>query len=151
MIFLVILLTIGINVSRDRSNANSNISRSSILLVDDDADISKLLEESLLRSGFKVSAFTDPIMALQDFKVNCKTCSLVLSDVRMPGMNGYELAKQAKQIDRDAKVVLMTAFEINEKEFQNLLPDIKIDGFIQKPFTLEKINELVKGIITRAN
>ncbi|HJT49468.1 MAG TPA: response regulator [Nitrososphaeraceae archaeon] len=138
-------------MSKDRSNANSNISRSSILLVDDDADISKLLEESLLRSGFKVSAFTDPIMALQDFKVNCKTCGLVLSDVRMPGMNGYELAKQAKQIDRDAKVVLMTAFEINEKEFQNLLPDIKIDGFIQKPFTLEKINELVKGIITRAN
>ena len=124
----------------------ANISRSSILLIDDDIDISKLVEESLLRSRFKVSAFTDPIMALEDFKVNCKTCSLILSDIRMPGMNGYEFVKKAKEIDKQVKVVLMTAFEIQDKEFHNLLPDIKVDGFLQKPFQMQQLNELIDKI-----
>ena len=124
----------------------ANISRSSILLLDDDIDISKLVEESLLRSRFKVSAFTDPIMALEDFKVNCKTCSLILSDIRMPGMNGYEFVKKAKEIDKQVKVVLMTAFEIQDKEFHNLLPDIKVDGFLQKPFQMQQLNELIDKI-----
>ena len=126
-----------------------NGSRNSILVVDDDPDISAIVEQSLLRRGFKVSTFTDSTMALEDFKVNCNDCGLILSDIRMPGINGYELVKQAKQIDKDAKVVLMTAFEIQDKEFHNLLPDIKVDAFIQKPFTPENLNEIVERIIMR--
>lgn len=57
-----------------------------------------LIKESLKRNRPKVSAFIDPAMALEDFKRNCKSCGLILSDIRMPGMNGYELVKQAKQI-----------------------------------------------------
>jgi DNA-binding NtrC family response regulator len=117
--------------------------RNSILVVDDDPDISTLIKQSLTKNGFKVSAFTDPIMALEDFKINCR---IILSDIRMPGMNGYELVKQAKQIDKDAKVVLMSAFEIQEKEFHNLLPDIKVDGFLQKPFHIQQLNEAVEKI-----
>src|SRR5919199_2458250 len=98
-----------------------------VLAVDDDPNIVTLIEQSLHRDGFKVSIFTDPAMALEDFKVNCKNCSLILSDIRMPGMNGYELIKKAKEIDKQVKTVLMSAFEINEKEFHNLLPDIKVD------------------------
>jgi len=124
----------------------NNDNRNSILVVDDDPDISTLIKQSLTKNGFKVSAFTDPIMALEDFKINCKTCRIILSDIRMPGMNGYELVKQAKQIDKDAKVVLMSAFEIQEKEFHNLLPDIKVDGFLQKPFHIQQLNEVVEKI-----
>jgi DNA-binding NtrC family response regulator len=124
----------------------NNDNRNSILVVDDDPDISTLIKQSLTKNGFKVSAFTDPIMALEDFKINCKTCRIILSDIRMPGMNGYELVKQAKQIDKDAKVVLMSAFEIQEKEFHNLLPDIKVDGFLQKPFHIQQLNKLVEKI-----
>jgi two-component SAPR family response regulator len=75
-------------------------------------------------NGQKVSAFTDPVMALEYFKVNCNTCSLILSDIRMPGMNGYELIKKAKEIHKQVNVILMSAFEINERDFHNLLPDI---------------------------
>jgi two-component SAPR family response regulator len=64
----------------------------------------------------------------------------------MPGMNGYELVKQAKQIDKDAKVVLMSAFEIQEKEFHNLLRDINVDGFLQKAFHIQQLNKLVEKI-----
>jgi DNA-binding NtrC family response regulator len=132
-------------LERNLSDTNDN-NRSSILVVDDDPGIPTLIKQSLTKNGFKVSAFTDPIMALEDFKINCKTCGVILSDIRMPGMNGYELVKQAKQIDKDAKVVLMSAFEIQEKEFHNLLPDIKVDGFLQKPFSIQHLNDAVEKI-----
>jgi DNA-binding NtrC family response regulator len=107
-----------------------------ILAVDDDSDIVALIEQALHRHGFKVSAFSDPVMALEDFKVNCKDCSLILSDIRMPGMNGYKFVKKTKEIDKQIKVILMTAFEIEDKEFHNLLPDIKVDAFLQSHFPL---------------
>ena len=72
---------------------------------------------------------------------------MILSDIRMPGINGYELIKKAKEIDKQVNVVLMTAFEINDKEFHNLLPDIKVDAFLQKPFSIQQLNDLVGKII----
>ena len=134
------------NISFTKEN-----NRNSILVVDDDPDISTLIKQSLTKNGFKVSAFTDPIMALEDFKINCKTCSVILSDIRMPGMNGYELVKQAKQIDKDAKVVLMSSFEIKDKEFHNLLPDVKVDAFLQKPFHIQQLEEITQKIRTKTD
>jgi DNA-binding NtrC family response regulator len=117
-----------------------------ILAVDDDPDIVKLIEQALHRQGLKLSAFTDPVMALEDFKVNCKDCTMILSDIRMPAMNGYELIRKTKEIDKQVKVVLMSAFEIQDKEFHNLLPDIKVDAFLQKPFSIQQLNNVVEKI-----
>jgi len=133
-----------VTLSSGLSKTNGSTSRSSILLIDYDADVSKLVEESLLRSGFKVSAFTDAILALKDYKVNCKTCSLILSDIRMPGMDGYEFVKKAKEIDNQAKIVLMTAFDIHDRESHDLLSDIKVDGFLRKPFSTQHLNDVIK-------
>ena len=69
---------------------NSN-SKKSVLVVDDEPDIVNLINESLQKNGQKVSVFTDPAMALEDFRANCKTCSLILSDIRMPGINAMNL------------------------------------------------------------
>jgi len=130
------------------SNCNEfkNSNNKSILVVDDEHDIVNLIKQALQRNGLKVSPFTDPAMALEDFKVNCKTCNLILSDIRMPGINGYEFVKKAKEIDKQVKVVLMSAFEINDKEFRNLLPDIKVDGFLQKPFSIQQLEEVIEKI-----
>ena len=117
---------------------NSNNNNKSVLVVDDEYDIVNLIKQSLQIKGLKVSLFTDPVMALEDFKANCKTCSLILSDIRMPGINGYEFVKKAKEIDEQVKVVLMSAFEINDKEFHNILPDIKVDAFLRKPFSIQR-------------
>ena len=119
-----------------------------ILAVDDDSDIVRLIEHALNRQGFKVCAFVDPIVALEYFNINRKDCILILSDIRMPGMNGYEFVKKAKEIDKQVKIVLMSAFEINEKEFHNLLPDIKVDAFLQKPFHIQQLNDAI-GKISR--
>jgi DNA-binding NtrC family response regulator len=117
-----------------------------ILAVDDDSDIAVMVRQALQLNGFKVSAFTDPAMALEDFRRNWKDCGVILSDIRMPKMNGYELIRKAKEIDKHVKVVLMSAFEINDGESHNLLPDIRVDAFLQKPFSIQQLNYAIQKI-----
>jgi DNA-binding NtrC family response regulator len=117
-----------------------------ILAVYDDSDIVSMVEQALQIHGFKVSAFTDPAMALEHFKVNCKDYTMILSDIRMPGINGYEFVRKAKEIHKQVKIVLMSAFEIKDREFHNILPDIKVDAFLQKPFHIQQLNEVVEKI-----
>jgi DNA-binding NtrC family response regulator len=120
-----------------------------ILALDDDSDIVTLIKQALQIHGFKVSAFTDPLEALENFKANCKDYSIVISDIRMPTMNGYEFIKKVKEIDKEVKVILMTAFEINDKEFHNVLPSVKIDGFLQKPFSLKQLSHMINTQIDK--
>jgi two-component SAPR family response regulator len=74
---------------------------------------------------------------------------MVLSDIRMPGMNGYEFLKQVKNINPQVKVIFMTAFDIDDKEFYNVLPSIKVDAFLQKPFSIQQLNDVIAKISTR--
>jgi two-component SAPR family response regulator len=128
------------------SNLDKSNNDKSILIVDDEHDVANLIKRSLQMNRRKVSVFTDPVMALEDFRVNCKTCSVILSDIRMPGINGYEFIRKVKEIDKQVKVILMSAFEIQEKEFHNVLPDIKVDAFLQKPFSLQRLNDVIEKI-----
>ena len=62
-------------------------------------------------------------------------------------MNGYEFAKKVKETDNQAKIVLMSAFEINDyKELHKMRTDIKIDGLLQKPFSMIKLNDVIEKI-----
>jgi two-component SAPR family response regulator len=61
---------------------------------------------------------------------------MVISDISMSQINGYEFAKQIKRTNPKVKVALMTSFfEMSKNEFSNILPDVTIDAFIAKPFT----------------
>jgi DNA-binding NtrC family response regulator len=122
----------------EQNNKNKHI-----LAVDDDFDIVTLVEQALQRAGFKVSAFTNPRMAIEYLNVNSKDCSMVLSDIRMPGLNGYEFLRQVKNINPQVKVIFMTAFDIDDKEFHNVLPSIKVDAFLQKPFSIQQLNDVI--------
>jgi response regulator RpfG family c-di-GMP phosphodiesterase len=66
----------------------------------------------------------------------------------MPKMNGYEFIKEVKKIKPNIKVFFMTAFEINEQEFSRVLPDMKINEFIQKPVSIESLVESVRNHIS---
>jgi CheY-like chemotaxis protein len=68
----------------------------SILAVDDELDILNLIKQSLDMNGFKVCTFTDALAALEHFKSNSRYYDIVISDIRMPGMNGYEFVKHVK-------------------------------------------------------
>jgi DNA-binding NtrC family response regulator len=124
----------------------TNRSSKSILAIDDEYDIVNLIQESLQRHRFKVSMFTEPSVALEHFISHSKDYDIVISDIRMPGINGYEFVRKVKESNPKVKVILMSAFEINDKEFHNLLPDIKVDAFLQKPFHIQQLNDIVEKI-----
>ena len=117
-----------------------------LLVVDDDHDIASLIKIGLEKIGLSVSSFTDPLLAFEEFSKKPSDYELVISDVRMPSMNGYEFVKQVKKINPKVNVILMTAFEIEDKEFHRILPSIKIDGFLQKPFSISKLNDILNEI-----
>jgi two-component SAPR family response regulator len=120
----------------------------SVLVLDDEFDLSMLVKQILRRDNFKnVFAFTDPMLALEHFKINYKDYSLIISDIRMPIMNGFEFVREARKINPKVKILLMTAFEINDKEFARVLPNPKIDGLIRKPTSAKQILKTVSSIV----
>jgi DNA-binding NtrC family response regulator len=117
-----------------------------LLVIDDDYDIASLIRIGLEKIGLSVSSFTDPLLAFEEFRKKPSDYELVISDVRMPSMNGYEFVKQVKKINPKVSVILMTSFEIEDKEFHRILPSIKVDGFLQKPFSISKLNDIIRKI-----
>ncbi|MDQ3837893.1 MAG: response regulator [Thermoproteota archaeon] len=123
----------------------------SILLVDDERDIIKTVKRWLEADGFRVYGYADPLQALECFQNNYDKIDLVLSDVRMRKMNGYDLVKKIKAIRPETKVVFMTALDTDLLELSNLLPSIKIDGFVSKPGPLDNIVNTIESIfLTRS-
>ena len=80
-----------------------------IMLVDDDQDITFGLRIGLEDNGFKVDAFNDPRLALSNFKPG--SYDILLLDIKMPKMDGFELCQEIKKIDNKVKVCFMTAFD----------------------------------------
>jgi CheY-like chemotaxis protein len=119
--------------------------RHSILLVDDEQDIVNSVRRWLEADGFNVYGFADPVQALEYFQNNSNNVDLVLSDIRMRKLNGYELVKKIKAIRPQTKVVFMTALEFNE-ELSKTLPSIKIDGFLLKTGSLENLVNAIKSV-----
>ena len=119
-----------------------------ILVLDDDFDIVSLIKILLQKSHFNVFAFTDPFLALEHFELNSKDYGLVLSDVRMPGMPGFEFVRKVRKIEPNVKILLMSAFEISDLEFSRALPsDTKIDGFVQKPVSPKELVRVIEDIV----
>lgn len=113
---------------------NSNNNRS-ILVLDDELNITTIAKQSLQGLGFRVSAFTDPLIALEYFKLNFNICcGMVISAIRIRGKKGQEFAKKIKGIKSEGKMTLMSAFEINDIEFSSVLPDVKVMPSIKSHF-----------------
>ena len=124
---------------------------SRLLIVDDEYDIVQVLKLGLQQNGFLVEGFTNPQEALQSFKSNAESYSLLLSDIRMPGLSGMQLARKVKETNPDVKVVLMTAFEIRDSEFSKVFPSTQVDGFIQKPVRIRELTDKIVSIIGQSN
>ena len=88
----------------------SNDRNTRILLVDDEYDISLTFKIGLEESGFVVDSFNDSLLALKSFKAGIY--DLLLLDIKMPKMDGFELCRQLKKIDSKVKVCFITAFDI---------------------------------------
>ena len=119
-------------------------------IVDDEDDIVNLFRDALgTINGITVFTFTDPVMALEHFKLNKENYALVISDLRMPGITGTELIKELKKLNRFIRTILMTAFTINDNLFQEFAKKELINGFLQKPIHLDGLRaEVVNQLHT---
>jgi two-component system response regulator ChvI len=114
--------------------------------VDDDPDIANLYKLSLESDGFIVSSFNDPLSVLSNYKAGAY--DLLLFDIRMPHMNGFELYQKIRLADKHAKVCFISAFEEFHTEFKESFPDLKeADCFIRKPIELESLTKKVKSLL----
>jgi class 3 adenylate cyclase/ActR/RegA family two-component response regulator len=104
-----------------------------IMLVDDDPSISFLFTQYLKSAGMIVDSFIDPEKALTHFiKSNYRHYDLVITDIRMSHLNGFELYQQIKTIDPTVRIMFVSALDIAQ-EITTLLPDVKVNQFIIKP------------------
>ena len=112
-----------------------------IAIIDDEADLVDLFQEILESDGFKVCTFIDPIQAYNHIQKNPNDYDLILSDYRMPVMNGNELCTKLMRINPEFKVILMSAYE-------NIEDDISNFKFMRKPTTIANLLQIVKNTIT---
>ena len=104
-----------------------------IMLIDDDPSISFLFTEYLKSAGMVVESFTDPEKALTHFvESEYRHYDLVITDIRMSNLNGFEIYQQLKSLDPNLRVLFVTALDIAQ-EITTLLPEVKLSQFIIKP------------------
>ena len=117
-----------------------------VAIVDDEKDIIVLFRDALQRiKGISIFAFTNPLMALEHFTINKEQYVLVISDLRMPSLNGLELVKKIKDLNPLSRTILMTAFEIDDKLFQEYSKKEIINAFLQKPIRLDDLFVVVNN------
>ncbi len=123
-------------------------SKSNILVIDDNTDITNIIKISLEKDGHVVDTFNDPFLALKYFKSDSNKSEMVISDDRMPGMSGLELVARIKRINPEVKVIFMTAFEINNINVELEKFDYEIAEIFQKPIFMRNLRKMVKELLT---
>jgi two-component system response regulator ChvI len=126
---------------------NKNNTNKKILFVDDEPDIIYSIKRVLEANGFVVDSYTDPILALSNFKP--RLYDLLILDIKMPKISGLDLYQKMKEIDSNVKICFLTASELFYEEYRRLdaYPSLDKAYFIQKPFRSEdliyKLNEIL--------
>jgi CheY-like chemotaxis protein len=112
-----------------------------ILIVDDDEDVTitfkAVIEDTNNQTDanrrIEVNTSNNPVMALSEFKPNFY--DLLLVDINMPHMNGFELCEKILAIDINVKVCFMSTLEINREALREIYPTLSLGCFIRKPVT----------------
>jgi DNA-binding response OmpR family regulator len=118
-----------------------------ILVADDEIDAVDSISKHLSRSGYEVITANDGLDALN--KIREMMPDVVLLDIMMPGMNGFEILKEmrsAKPLTKWQPVIIISS----QNEFENLRKgyDLEADFYITKPFNIEKISNAVEMMIS---
>jgi Response regulator containing CheY-like receiver, AAA-type ATPase, and DNA-binding domains len=118
-----------------------------VSIVDDDVSTATFFHEALRQNidGISVLSFIDPIKAFEHFTENKEKYALVISDLRMPGLNGLELLKKVKTSSPKVRTILMSAYNFEEEElFQQYMKEAVINSTIEKPVTMNRLYQRVR-------
>ena len=124
-----------------------------VMVVDDERDILSILKRGLeSKNRFQVDTFMDAESALESLKENSDDYyDLVLTDIRMPKINGFELYRRIKESNPHMKIVFITAFEINKDEFSKVIPSVDVIDFISKPVSMSTLITKLNSILNNSN
>ena len=114
------------------------MSSKSIIIVDDEPDICEMFKVVLQENEYSVNAFTNPLVAFEHLLNNPNKYELMISDYRMPYLNGCELGTKVKELNGNIKVILMSAYDSIEDNNNKLNFEL-----VRKPVTLQKLLEIV--------
>jgi DNA-binding response OmpR family regulator len=123
-----------------------------ILLVDDDPDANLSLSILLRDRGFDVDSFTSPSDALKYFRRNYY--DLLVLDVRMPNMDGFDLYRAIREVDTKSKICFFTAAELDNyrvAELEDMMEELGEECFISKPIENNEILCRINTILTKTN
>ena len=127
----------------------SNNKVKKILLVDDEPDIIYAIKNILEDNGFQIDSFNDPILALKSYKINFY--DLVILDIKMPKMDGFELYIKIREKDPKVKICFLTASEMYYEKFRKTRSEfrkiIEEECFIQKPIKNEELIRKLNSIM----
>ena len=135
----------GYSIDENINSVGSIGTTKEILVIDDDPDVLNLFTEFLKREGFRTASYLDPLAALREIRGSPQRYSLVITDIRMPGISGLEIIKKVSQINQEIKVILISAFELDGDN----LKGIKYEDFIKKPVHLRALAETIDKILKR--
>jgi DNA-binding response OmpR family regulator len=122
-----------------------------ILIVDDDADITVTFKAAIEDSNngndankrIEVYTANDPVVTLSEFKPNFY--DLLLVDINMPHVNGFELCEKILAIDINVKVCFMSSAEINRDALRDIYPSLSLGCFMRKPMTVHYLLERIRS------
>jgi DNA-binding response OmpR family regulator len=132
----------------DKDSSTNTANNARIMLVDDEPDINAALSVVLKRAGYDVDTFDNPLIALEKLKPGFY--GLIILDVKMPQMDGFELYREIKKVDKKAKICFLTASELYYESIRKeKFPPVDKELFIIKPISnaelLKKINAILKS------
>lgn len=127
------------------TSSHSIESPTQILVIDDDEDILNLFSDFLKKEGYGVTSFLDPLKALEEIHRRPLRYSIIITDVRMPGISGIELIRSICKINHDIKVIIISAFELNGND----LSDIRYDNFVEKPVHMHYLAQTIERILKK--
>src|SRR5919108_5786433 len=121
-----------------------------IMVVDDEKDILSIIKRGLESNNiFKVDTFYSGESALHAFESHSDNYyDLILTDIRMPKMSGFELYRRIKEKNPAMKIAFITAFEINKDEFSKVMPSVDVVDFISKPVSVSNLVRKLKSMLT---
>ena len=129
--------------SQKEKITNDKAFSKTVLIIDDDPDVTMVFSLGLQDEGFDVYTYNDPLEALSQFKPNFY--DLLLIDINMPKMNGIDLSKKLLELDSNVKICFITAGEANIEALRELYPTRGIGCYIRKPVTIDELVRRVKA------